>query len=155
VRAQHAGGARIVGMCGGYQMLGESIEDPEAVESRAGCAEGLGLLPVRTVLRSEKTTRVVDARTDGGVSFRAYEIHMGETVGACEPFAWIDGDAEGARMGSCVGTYLHGALENPQVVAEVLGTPAPEPLDKEQQYDRLAEWFESHADLRLFEELYL
>jgi adenosylcobyric acid synthase len=56
VRAQHDAGATIVGVCGGYQMLGETIADPGAVESIGGVAGGLGLLPVRTVLAAEKRT---------------------------------------------------------------------------------------------------
>jgi adenosylcobyric acid synthase len=155
---QHRGGATLIGICGGYQMLGRRIHDPHAVESTAPrSAEGLGYLPVSTALAREKTTRVVDAVTPGGNRFEAYEIHMGETErppGAA-PFATIAGIEEGIRSDRCLGTYLHGALENPGVIEEVFNfRPDPGPT-KEQMYDRLACWFEQHADLRAFEELYL
>jgi adenosylcobyric acid synthase len=157
IHAQLAAGARILGICGGYQMLGEWIEDPHAVESARGCAEGLGLLPVRTVLGTEKTTRVVEARTPSGAPFSAYEIHMGRTErppsGA--PFAFVGDQPEGMRQDGVMGTYLHGALESPLVLRELLDLPAPAARDKQAGYDRLADWFEANADLRLFEELYL
>lgn len=157
VLRQHAQGARIIGICGGYQMMGERIEDPHALESDEGSAEGLGLLPLHTILAREKTTRVVDARTLSGIGFRAYEIHLGLTIGrnGLPPFALINGEPEGIEHGRCVGTYLHGALENPRVLGELLGQPAPQPPDKEAAYEQLADWFDQHADIRLFEQLYL
>ncbi|MBI3681542.1 MAG: cobyric acid synthase [Acidobacteria bacterium] len=161
VLRQHAGGARILGVCGGYQMLGEAIEDPHGIESDRGCAQGLGLLPVRTVLSPEKTTRVVEAQTPSGVRFSAYEIHMGVTARGhgFAPFAVVKDEPEGIRAGNCYGTYLHGALENPAVLEELRGAspPGEDPpvRDKDAAYDALADWFEQHADLRLFEELYL
>ncbi len=158
VLAQHAQGARVVGICGGYQMLGERIDDPHGVESEAGAsASGLGLLPVVTMLAPEKTTRVVEAATPAGRKFRAYEIHMGLTRRPpdCAPFAVLAEGDEGIRARGCVGTYLHGALEDPGVLEELLGTAVEPGEDKEVLYDRLADWFERHADLRLFEELYL
>ena len=158
VLKQHADGAAVIGICGGYQMLGTRIEDPEAVESSAATsAAGLGLLPVSTVLRGEKTTRVVDAITPGGARFEAYEIHMGETErpSSAAPFATLADGPEGIRHNRCIGTYLHGALENDAVCEELFGfVPPPDP-SKDAMYDRLADWFERHADLRTFEELYL
>jgi adenosylcobyric acid synthase len=158
VLRQHAEGAKIVGICGGYQMLGARVEDPDAVESGRGSGEGLSLLPVTTVLKAEKTTRVVAAESPGGARFEAYEIHMGctERPRGFIPFALLsDGEAEGIRVGRCVGTYLHGALENAAVLSEVLGVPIAEPPSKEKVYDALADWFTSHADMDLFAELYL
>jgi len=155
VREQKAAGAKIAGICGGFQMLGERIEDPLGVESGAGAVEGLGLLPVSTVLRSQKTTRVVEARTPAGALFRAYEIHMGETTVPrdAEPFAFAGGLPEGIRRDGVAGTYLHGALESAELVRELLGIEA-HPRSKEAMYDRLADWFEQHAGLARFEELY-
>lgn len=146
IHSQHAGGARIVGICGGYQMLGESIEDPDAVESQHGRADGLGLLPVRTVLQPDKITRVLEATTPGGASFRAYEIHMGRTTtNGGAPFASIeDGQPDGCRDGNVMGTYLHGALESPAVLKEMLDIEACA-IDKSAMYDKLAEWLEQHA----------
>ena len=149
-------GAAIVGVCGGYQMLGESIADPLGVESDRGEAPGLGLLPVRTVMQGEKTVRPVEAVTRSGARFPAYEIHMGETqrpAGAV-PFATMtDGAPEGVRCGRVAGTYLHGALENAAVLSELLGREIPEPAPKQRNYDLLADWFDRHQ--RRFEELYL
>ncbi len=157
LHCQHAAGARILGVCGGYQMLGEFIEDPHGVESGRGRAEGLGLLPVRTELETGKTTRVVQARTPSGAPFSAYEIHMGRTArpSGAAPFAWIGDQPEGIRQDGVMGTYLHGALESAAVITEMLDLPAPVPRDKEADYDRLADWFEASADMGLFEELYL
>ncbi len=158
VLRQHAEGAKILGICGGYQMLGTLIEDPGAVESERGAAEGLALLPVTTILRSEKTTRVVVAESPTGARFEAYEIHMGCTKrpGGFIPFARLSsGELDGIRVGKCAGTYLHGALENAALLSELLGTPIPEPPSKEKVYDDLADWFIAHADMDLFAELYL
>jgi adenosylcobyric acid synthase len=155
VVAQSAAGAKVIGICGGYQMMGESIADPLGVES-AGEVEGLGLLPVRTTMRAEKTVRPVEASTPSGISFAAYEIHMGKTTRHCgaAPFATLaDGAAEGVRLGKHIGTYLHGALECPGVLSELLGMPVPEPTPKRRNYELLGEWFDQHQ--RGFREMYL
>jgi len=150
---RHRAGARILGVCGGYQMLGESIEDPHAMESPVPrSAPGLGLLPVRTILEGEKVTRVVRAATYGGVEFSAYEIHIGRT----EPLGSLDSffGSSGGHANGSFGTYLHGALEHPAVVRELMGEDAIA-WHADSVYDRLADWFETHSNLRLFEELYL
>ncbi|MDQ1469081.1 MAG: adenosylcobyric acid synthase [Bryobacterales bacterium] len=153
---QHRQGAKIIGICGGYQIMGDRIDDPLAMESAHGSAEGLGLLPVRTVLAAEKTTRRVSARTPSGIEFDAYEIHLGVTTARGDPFATLrDGTPDGIRTATCTGTYLHGALENPQVLGELLGrTIAPLP-SRESTYEALADWFEANVNRKRFEELYL
>jgi adenosylcobyric acid synthase len=158
VQRQYTAGANVLGVCGGYQMLGERIADPEAVESSGREASGLGLLPVTTVMQSDKTTRVVEAESSAGVRVRAYEIHMGRTERPREfvPFARLaSGEPEGIRVGRCAGTYLHGALENADFLSELLGYPVAALPSKESAYDELADWFETHADMNLFAELYL
>lgn len=157
VKRQHAAGARIIGICGGYQMLGESIVDPDAVESSVKEEAGLGLLPVTTVLETEKTTRSVDAVLPSGTSFPAYEIHMGMTTRPKDavPFAQTGHVPEGIRANNCVGTYLHGALESESVIRDLLGIDVEPGQSKEDAYESLADWFERNADMRLFEELYL
>lgn len=158
VLRQHARGATIVGVCGGYQMLGEEIEDPGQAESPLRSAQGLGLLPLRTVIGEEKRTRAVRARTPAGAEFSAYEIHMGvsRALRALPPFAVLeDGTAEGMRGERCLGTYLHGALECAALVEELLGCPVPPRPPREAIYDRLGDWFCAHGDLPLFEKLYL
>jgi adenosylcobyric acid synthase len=151
---QHRLGTTVIGICGGYQMLGRTIRDPDGMESTAGAVPGLGLLPAVTCLARHKRTRAVIATTRGGVRFGGYEIHLGETTldreSQTPPFARIidGGDADG-RDGACcagiIGTYLHGALEHPEVCAEVFGIAAPEVRSKADHYQRLADWFEQHG----------
>ena len=165
---RYSEGADVWGICGGYQMLGRAVSDPDGVESAEVEARGLGLLPIETIMLAEKTTRVVEARlAESDVPFQAYEIHMGKTAphAGDVPFAIVDGKPEGHRRDRVIGTYLHGALEYPDVlrsllaqVAERRGKEIPaisSRISKDEHYDRLADWFERHADRELFEELYL
>jgi adenosylcobyric acid synthase len=156
ILAQSRAGAHVVGICGGYQMMGESISDPLGVESGVAVARGLGLLPVSTELRGDKTVRPVEASTPSGVRFAAYEIHMGDTTRptTAEPFAVLsDGTTEGVRMGRFAGTYLHGALECAPVLSELLGWSVPSAAPKQHTYKQLADWFGRYQ--RGFEEMYL
>jgi adenosylcobyric acid synthase len=157
LKEQHAGGAHILGVCGGYQMMGESIDDPYHVESDRTSVPGLRMLPVRTTLLQKKVTQRVAASTPKGRTFSAYEIHMGETSRPdnAEPFAWIDGRPEGVRHGRCAGTYLHSALENPDVLEDWIGFRPPEPVSHDDSYNRLADWFERWVDGPKFESLFL
>jgi adenosylcobyric acid synthase len=155
IQIRHRSGATIIGVCGGLQMLGEVIADPHGMESGRGEIAGLGLLPVRTVLGTEKTTQVVNARTPQGQVFSAYEIHIGETTPCADPdfpFAVLSGDrVEGFRRERVIGTYLHGAFEDPAVLRELGIVPASTGgIDTDQ---RLADWFDAHAER--FEELFL
>jgi adenosylcobyric acid synthase len=153
LKRQLAGGARVLGVCGGYQMLGESIADPHGSEGPAEEVAGLGLLPVRTVLQSEKTTQRVEASTRNGVAFPAYEIHTGKSVATKEVAALTSRD--GAVVGNVAGTYLHGALEHADVVREWLGVEVPPAPPLEQSFARAADWFAASANLTLFRESYL
>ncbi|KGJ15639.1 cobyric acid synthase [Paracoccus sanguinis] len=106
-------GGHVLGLCGGYQMLGRRIADPEGIEGTAGDTPGLGLLEVDTVMRPEKRvtlTRAVHAAT--GLPIEGYEIHLGVTDGpdCARPFAHIGGRPEGAvsPSGRIAGSYLHG-----------------------------------------------
>ncbi|MDQ6707284.1 MAG: cobyric acid synthase [Acidobacteriota bacterium] len=155
---QHRRGAHIIGVCGGYQMMGERIEDPLALESDIGAAEGLRLLPVSTVLAGEKNTRAVHAVTPSGLRFAAYDIHLGRTTRpeSAPPFAVLsDGTVDGLRAERCTGTYLHGALEDSLVLGELLRRDIKEIPNRDQVYDALADWFEANVDRRRFEETYL
>src|SRR6185436_14179361 len=91
---QHRCGSVVIGICGGYQMLGRCISDPVGMESSAGSAEGLGLLPAVTMLSREKLTRAVAATTPQGAHFGGYEIHLGVTTldqrDDLMPFARLD-----------------------------------------------------------------
>jgi adenosylcobyric acid synthase len=158
IKDWHQRGARIVGICGGYQMMGEYIEDPHAMESDRGGEKGLELLPVRTVLAADKVTRRVRARTASGAEFDAYEIHLGVTTlpPGVTPFALLqDGGTDGMRLGNCAGTYLHGALEDPVVLGELLGRAVLPVPSREATYEALADWFEANVNLKIFEEHYL
>jgi adenosylcobyric acid synthase len=148
VIAQHRRGATVIGICGGYQMLGRAIHDPDRQESDAGSVSGLGLIPADTTLLRDKTTRVVSGSTAGGVVFDAYEIHLGLTTsdGTLAPFARLaDGGCDGVKGDRVIGTYLHGALENAAVCTEIFGTPIAPPEPATRTHHRLAEWFEAHA----------
>ena len=147
---QARSGTTIIGICGGYQMMGRAVHDPHNMESSVGWAEGLGLLPAVTCLNRDKHTRAVTATTAGGVEFAGYEIHLGvttlDTPNGYLPFARLqDGRIDGARCAGAIGTYLHGAFEHPDVCAEVFGIEAPKAASKSDQYQRLASWFETHA----------
>ncbi|WP_030411722.1 cobyric acid synthase [Streptomyces sp. NRRL S-1448] len=161
VARRAAEGRPVLGICGGYQMLGEHIDDE--VESKAGAVEGLGLLPVRVRFAVEKTL----ARPVGealGEPVEGYEIHHGvaEVTGGDEAFL------DGCRVGSVWGTHWHGSLESDAFrraflrrVAADAGrafVPAPDTRFgalREEQLDRLGDLIEEHADtgalLRLIE----
>jgi adenosylcobyric acid synthase len=150
VLACHRQGATIVGVCGGYQMLGSTIRDPAGIESSTRQASGLGLLPAVTTLSSEKRTRTIVATTRGGLKVSGYEIHLGITVldpaADTVPFAVLDdGSIDGACGERVIGTYLHGAFEHPDVCAEVFGIDPPVSMSKAVQYQRLATWFAQHV----------
>jgi adenosylcobyric acid synthase len=105
-------GGMVIGLCGGYQMLGRVIRDPSGVEGPAGVADGLGLLDVETVLSDEKRLESTCGDADG-VPFFGYEMHMGVTTGpdCARPFAHLSGGTpDGARSadGRVIGTYIHG-----------------------------------------------
>jgi adenosylcobyric acid synthase len=111
-----AGGA-VLGLCGGYQMLGKRVADPDGVEGRAGEREGLALLDVTTEIGTSKTTRNVRGQSiQSGDPFEGYEIHMGRTVGpdSARPFLEVDGQAHGATSsnGQIRGAYVHGLFGN-------------------------------------------
>lgn len=143
VHRQHAAGAQIVGVCGGFQILGEVVDGEP----------GLGLLPADTTMLPDKVVRPVRALVNG-TPFDAYEIHMGvtDTPRDATPFAVVNGRPEGIRVGRCAGTYLHDALRS-DAVLEMLGLQAS--AKREPPYEALAAWFQSNADTRLFAELYL
>lgn len=111
--AHRARGGHVVGICGGYQMLGRTVRDPDGIEGGVRGAEGLGLLDIETVMEPEKTVRNVSARSVAfDVPLEGYEIHVGRTTGpdCARPVALVDGVADGATSadGRVFGTYLHG-----------------------------------------------
>jgi adenosylcobyric acid synthase len=106
-------GGHVLGLCGGYQMLGKSIADPDGIEGPPGETPGLGLLDVTTIMTPEKSlTRINAKHVETGRPIEAYEIHIGRTEGGdrTRPFAFVDGAPEGAISadGQIQGSYLHG-----------------------------------------------
>ena len=109
--AHHRRGGQVMGICGGYQMLGTSVADPDGVEGRPGSAAGLGLLAVETVMGRDKTLVAVEGDCLGE-PVRGFEMHMGITMGpdCARPFCTLAGHPDGAVSpdGSVTGLYLHG-----------------------------------------------
>jgi adenosylcobyric acid synthase len=108
-------GGRVLGLCGGYQMLGRRISDPDGVEGAPGGVDGLGLLDVETVLTADKTAAPVAGRHIGsGESITGYEIHLGRTEGADRrrPLLDLGGHTDGATSpdGRVTGSYVHGVF---------------------------------------------
>lgn len=110
-------GGSVLGICGGYQMLGRLVSDPDGIEGPAGYTPGLGLLNVTTVMTGDKRlTKVQATHAVNGSAFEGYEIHIGRSDGPdrARPFARMDGVAEGAVSadGRIAGSYIHGMFSN-------------------------------------------
>lgn len=151
-------GGRVLGLCGGYQMLGRKIQDPDGLEGKPGSIPGLGLLDVETTLVPDKTLRrVAGTHIATGAPIAGYEIHLGETSGpdTSRPFAMADGQPDGAvsRSGLVEGTYLHGCFaadQFRQAYLSRLGLPPGEFAYEalvETTLDELARHLETHLDL--------
>ena len=166
VRARRRG-ATIMGICGGYQMMGQQILDPEHVEGDLEALPGLGLLPMVTRMSGEKVTRQIKFTLSGSSSDRmeGYEIHMGVTTPVegetvCPLNRLEDGSMDGCRVDEkCMGTYIHGILDNASFIEFLLKpyahrlTEEAETFNyqayKEQQYDKLADHVRAHVNIPL------
>ena len=147
------------GQCGGYQMLGKTIDDPHGVEGNPGKVAGLGLLDVHTVMSDEKRVTLTTATSrDGDLPVSGYEIHMGRTTGPDCRRAWLQvgARAEGAASadGRVLGSYLHGLFSSDPFRARFLsslGYDSRSHYDAgvEQALDALADHLEHHIDLEL------
>ena len=155
LHAHHRRGGRILGLCGGYQMLGRTIADPAGVEGPAGTVAGLGYLAVDTVLGGDKRLAEVSGEMHG-VPFRGFEMHIGRTTGEAAPqLRLADGRAESAVSadGLVSGCYIHGLFaDDAQRAAWLhrLGAPIqPRCHEREVEavLDRLAGHLEAHADV--------
>ncbi|GEO81109.1 cobyric acid synthase [Pararhodospirillum oryzae] len=127
LRAHARAGGRILGLCGGYQMLGRSVADPEGVEGEAAAAPGLGLLEVDTVLAGAKVLRPVwltDRLWGKGVG--GYEMHLGRTQGPDTVRAWLGADSARSADGRILGTYVHGLFAEDAFRAAFLAWLRPE-----------------------------
>ncbi|WP_426133890.1 cobyric acid synthase [Pseudomonas sp. PWP3-1b2] len=159
-------GGKVLGICGGLQMLGEQVHDPLGLEGPCGSSEGLGLLAFSTTLEEEKQLRNVRGRLlleDAEVS--GYEIHAGVTSGDALSRAAVlldDGRSDGAQSadGQILGTYLHGLFETPAACSALLrwaGLQDVQEVDyhalRERDIERLADLVENHLDTTLLRTL--
>jgi adenosylcobyric acid synthase len=142
----HRDGKMVIGICGGYQMLGLSVDDPDGVEGSIASLPGLGLLPIHTTMSAEKTTRQVSFQFNGQTC-QGYEIHQGVS----------DTDEMIMQTDHCIGTYIHGFLDNQSVIDYLLGTKqtfTAQDADsfKNEQYNKLAAHVRQHVDIqRIYE----
>ncbi len=168
-------GSSVLGICGGYQMLGQAIEDPYAVESNTKVTEGLQLIPMTTAFSKEKiTVQVKGVHVESQLPVEGYEIHMGQThyLNKAEPFFQIiEREGKPAEGGEgyhrdCIwGTYIHGLFEKDdfrryfinkiRVSASLFPIESFEntELNEASPYDRLANEFEKHMDMKVLEEI--
>ncbi len=158
IAAHRRRGGTVLGLCGGYQMLGREIADPEGIEGPPARVPGLGLLDVATTLSGDKRLTRIEGRSTDGARFVGYEMHLGRTEGPdrARPFAHLaDGTAEGASSadGRVVGTYLHGLFAAEAQRAAWLARFAAGPpaiayeAGVEATLDALAAHLEAHLDL--------
>ncbi|MDE6696048.1 MAG: cobyric acid synthase, partial [Muribaculaceae bacterium] len=150
-------GKSVIGICGGYQMMGTMISDPDGVEGGIRELPGLGLLPVSTVLTVTKTTRQVQFRLfDSEEICEGYEIHMGHTESSSPLTRNTDGGEDGCFVDErCFGSYIHGILDNSVVLDYILNPYRTQSFKtdfdyrsfKESQYDALAAWLREYIDI--------
>ncbi len=152
-------GGHVLGLCGGYQMLGKTIADPEGVDGRPGTVEGLGLLDVSTTMAGQKQVTLRTATAlPGGEEVSGYEIHMGRTDGPDCGRAWLQienrPDGAASANGRVRGSYLHGIFSSDAFRASYLaqlGVTSQTAYEDgvEQVLDDLADHLEQHMDLDL------
>ena len=159
-------GKYVLGICGGYQMLGSQIDDPDGIESSQPSISGLGFLDVRTVMTEQKKLVQTKARhLPSQLSLEGYEMHIGRTEGPdCQrPFAEIEGRSEGAisPSGRVMGSYLHGLFSDDMFRRHILNMLGPhiqsQNLSYEAQIDQtldgLAQHLETHLDIEAMIEI--
>jgi len=166
-------GGKVFGICGGFQMLGESVDDPEGLEGQKGTAEGLGLLEMATTMIAGKQLRnvsgtliflVADSSGESAV-FKGYEMHNGVSEGAAllRPLGRMNDNNEGAMSadGQVAGTYVHGIFDEPTACEALLhwaglnrsGAAVDYQQHRLAQLDRLADQVEQHLDTDWLREL--
>ncbi len=157
IKAHVRRGGHVLGLCGGYQMLGKTIDDPDGVDGRAGTVEGLGLLDIATVMTSDKsTTLVTGTHCASGAAVEGYEIHLGRSEGndCVRPVLTIDGRADGAISadGRVQGTYVHGlftgdAFRKAWLAQFGIASSLAYEARIESALDALADHLEAHLDI--------
>ena len=167
----HRNGASVLGICGGYQMLGVEVCDPHHLEGDTERLPGLGLLPLTTIMNGDKTvrqTRFRLAESNSAPILEGYEIHMGDTsvFGDADyhPLTTTEDGKDGGYMVNekCMGTYIHGILDNESFI-DLLLRPFADKIEakgktfdyhsfKEEQYDLLADHVRKYVDMsRIYE----
>lgn len=160
-------GGKLLGICGGYQMLGRCIHDPDGIEGAAQSYQGLGLLDFETTLKPQKQLRRVEGELlleQQSVPVTGYEIHAGVCSGEAltQPLMQLNGRDEGVRSddGQIIGSYLHGLFDHPDAGHALLqwaGLAAEEQVDiaaeQERGIDRLADAMEQAFDLPLLDKM--
>ena len=147
IQRAHRDGTLVLGICGGFQMLGQTVSDPDGIEGSVMSLPGLGLLPIHTTMTQQKKTEQVTFNFRGHTC-QGYEIHQGVSDAA---EAVVETD-------HCIGTYIHGFLDNPPVIEYLLTShvsphtshvspPTSHLAFKEEQYDRLADHVRRHLDM--------
>ena len=147
IQRAHRDGKTVVGICGGYQMLGQTVSDPDGIEGSIASLPGLGLLPIHTTMTPEKTTQQVTF-TFEGQECKGYEIHQGVS----------DTDQAILQTDHCIGTYIHGFLDNAPVIEHLLSNHISRHSSltshlksyaeyKDEQYDKLADHVRQHVDI--------
>ena len=143
IKRAHRDGKMVIGICGGYQMLGQTVSDPQHLEGDIEHLPGLGLLPIHTTITAEKTTQQVTFQFEGHTC-QGYEIHQGVS----------DTKEAILQTDHCIGTYIHGFLDNAPVIEYLLKEKAIDATlvqsyadFKEQQYDKLAEHVRQYVDM--------
>jgi adenosylcobyric acid synthase len=158
IAAHRRRGGIVLGLCGGYQMLGRTIADPDGIEGPPGKSDGLGMLDVATTLSAAKRLEPARGATSDGAPFAGYEMHMGVTEGPdrARPFARLaDGTPDGAVSadGRVIGTYIHGLFADDRQRAAWLARFGAGPSNVayddlvDQTLDALAAHLAAHIDL--------
>jgi adenosylcobyric acid synthase len=157
IKAHVRRGGHVLGVCGGYQMLGQTIADPEGIEGPAATVEGLGLLDISTVMSADKSTRLVKGtHCATGTAIEGYEIHLGDSEGPdrARPVVTIDGRSDGASTadGRVQGTYVHGLFTGDAFRKEWLAnlgiiSSLAYSIEIESALDALADHLEAHLDI--------
>jgi adenosylcobyric acid synthase len=157
IKAHVRRGGHVLGLCGGYQMLGRTIADPDGIEGPAATVEGLGLLDIATVMSADKSTRLVQGTHSAtGTAIEGYEIHLGHSEGPdrARPVVTIDGRPDGAGRadGRVQGTYVHGlftgdAFRKAWLAHLGIASSLAYAIEIESALEALADHLEAHLDI--------
>jgi adenosylcobyric acid synthase len=157
IKAHVRRGGHVLGLCGGYQMLGQTIADPDGIEGPSATVDGLGLLEIATVMSADKSTRLVQGiHSATGTAIEGYEIHLGRSEGrdCARPVVTIDGRPDGASTadGRVQGTYVHGlftgdAFRKAWLANLGIASSLAYTSQIESALDALADHLEAHLDI--------